>query len=399
MTIAIVFEIFLPIVNGVITTTFNLAENLKKRGHKVIFIVPSWNAFQEPEVNGIPIHYIPSVPTHMYPGIRFVSPWNKHVDRIVREEKVDVIHLTGPWLLAWSAIKAARRHNIPVVHSFHTLIYEDNYLYYGLRSQWLVPLLRIIAWKYIGLFVNRSDVMTAPSNYACKTLQEHFPESRIEHIRNGIDLSDFETYNSFEELQHQYPQFNHKTFLFVGRLGEEKSVSMLLKAFHKAYNQDQELRLFIVGDGPSRKDYEQTVQESGLRGAVCFLGRLPHEELLHSGIYQHSRALVTASTTENQPITVIEAIACNTPIIIPDVDGINELLYENGRAFPAGDTDAFAAEMLQMAHDNEKLYQYCTSEGEKLRIEFKGMHVAAQFEQLYHSARTQVGSEAMSLEE
>ncbi|MCF7914813.1 MAG: glycosyltransferase family 4 protein, partial [Spirochaetaceae bacterium] len=251
-----------------------------------------------------------------------------------------------------------------------------------LHSKRLIPFLRFIAWKYIGLFVHRSDVMTAPSIHASNTLREHFPETRVEHIRNGIDLKEFENFADFETLTYNYPQFNSKTFLFVGRLGEEKSVSVLIEAFQKAHSQDPELRLFIVGDGPSRSAYEQTVQAQQLQDAVFFLGRLPHEELLHSGLYHHSRALVTASITENQPITVIEAIACHTPIIIPDVEGINELLFENGRSFPANDTEAFANEMLQIAHD-DALYQHCTREGGKLRIEFDGMNIAEQFEELY----------------
>lgn len=397
MTIAFVCEIFLPIVNGVVTTTIDLAENLKKRGHKVLFIVPSWSAFQEPEIHGVPIHYVPSIPTHMYPGIRFVSPWNTYVSRIVKQEHVDIMHITGPWLLSWSAIKAAHTHNIPLIHTFHTLIYEDNYLYYGLHCKPLIPLLRVIVWKYIGLFVNRSDVMTAPSQHACNTLQAHFPDTRVEHIRNGIDLSEFETFHNYETLKQKYPQFNHKTFIFVGRLGEEKSVSVLIEAFRKAYLKDSELRLFIIGDGPSRHDYERTVEEQNLHSAVNFLGRLPHDELLHSGLYQHARALVTASTTENQPITVIEAIACKTPIIIPNVEGIKELLFKNGRAFPAGDTDAFADEILEMAH-NDELFHSCTRESETLRQEFDGNNVAEQFEQLYESARLQITNEVAAVD-
>lgn len=382
MTIAIVFEIFLPIVNGVITTTINLAENLQKRGHKVILIVPSWKVFDKPEINGVPIHYIPSMPTQMYPGIRFVSPWNRHVEKIMLEENVDLLHITGPWLLSWTAIRAARRHKIPVVQTFHTLIYEDTYLYYAVKAHWLIPPARFVVWKYIGLYVNKSNIMTAPSNHTCKTLQLHFPKSKIKHILNGIDLTNFEKYNNFETLTRKYQHFNRKTFLFVGRLGEEKSVSLMLEAFSQAHIKDPDLKLFIVGEGPCRKVYEKIVQKDSLEKSVFFLGRLPHEELIHDGLIHHARAMITASTTENQPITIIEAIACNTPIIIPDVDGINELLLKNGTTFPAGDTESFAKKILELAHD-DKLCKFYSDEGNKLKEEFSGMKIAERFEKLY----------------
>lgn len=382
MTIAIILEIFLPIVNGVVTTTINLAENLQKRGHKVIFIVPAWKAFDKPDIKGIPIYYISSIPTHMYPGIRFVSPWNRQVEKIILEEKVDVLQITGPWLLSWSGIKAARKHNIPVIQTFHTLIYEDTYLRYFVKLNWLVPISRIFVWNYIGLYIKKSDIMTAPSEHACRTIQSKFPKSIVKHILNGIDLSNFLNYSSFEQLILKYPEFNHKTFLFVGRLGEEKSVSVLLESFNIAKQKDEDLRLFIVGEGPDRKDYEKMVQAKSLNKSVFFLGRLPHEELLHSGLIHHARGMVSASTTENQPITIIEAIACDTPIIIPNVDGINELLFKNGTSFPENDTNAFAEKMLELAND-DNLYQTYKNEGEKLKQEFDGMEIAEHFELLF----------------
>lgn len=382
MTVAIVLEVFLPIVNGVITTTINLAENLKKRGHNVIFIVASWKAFDKPDINGIPIYYIPSLPTYMYPGIRLVFPWNRHVGKILKKEKVDILHITGPWLLSWSAIQAARKNNIPVVQVFHTLIYEDTYIYYGIRLRFLIPAIRVLLWKYIGAFVKRSNLMTAPSNHACKVLQKQFPLTEIMHILNGIDLNTFASYDNFDTLVSNYPSFNTKTFLFVGRLGEEKSVSVLLKAFYLAHMADPELRLFIVGDGPGKKDYEKTVRKNKLEGSVFFLGRLPHKELIHSGLIHHARAMVTASITENQPITIIEAIACGTPIIIPNVEGINELLHDNGMSFPSNNEVSFAEKMVELAGDDQ-LYEHYKAESGKLRMHFDGMKIAEDFETLY----------------
>ncbi|MDZ7793188.1 MAG: glycosyltransferase [Spirochaetia bacterium] len=403
LTIGIVFEIFLPVVNGVVTTTINLAENLAARGHRVLFIAPAWKDFQAAEVSGIEVHYVPSAATHVYPGIRLVSPWNRKVDRVLRQEGVELLHVTGPGLLSWSAMKAARRHGIPVLHTFHTLIYEDTYLYYALRSQHLLPLLRRAVWVYLKWFFDLSDAITAPSLHACRTLQEHFPQAQIEHIHNGIDFTDFPDFaetgsktntasvggadgvhgrGGFDALRRDYPGFNHKTFLFVGRLGEEKSVSVLLEAFRRAWALDPELRLFLVGDGPGRRVYEQITAEAGMEGAVTFVGRIDHGQLLASGLYQHARAMVTASTTENQPITVIEAMACGTPIIIPEVDGIMELLQGNGRCFAPGDARALARQLLQMANDN-LLYRTCVAAAKLRRENFEGGRVAEQFERVY----------------
>jgi glycosyltransferase involved in cell wall biosynthesis len=382
LTIAIVLEIFLPTVNGVITTSINLARNLKKRGHKVIFIVPSWNKFSDKEVNGIPVFYIPSIPTHIYQGIRLISPFNHSMKKIIKKERVGIVHITGSWLLGRSAIISAGSKKIPVVHTFHTLIYKDTYLYYALKSRKLVPILRALVWKYIGYYVKRSDIMTAPSQYSCDMLKIKFPKSDVRHIRNGIELADFEKYDNYETFKLKYPDFNNKSFIFVGRLGEEKSVSVLIEAFRKALQKDPELRLYVIGDGPGRNSYEHTVENNNIEKSVKFLGRMDHNELITCGLYHHSRALVTASITENQPMTVIEAIACNIPVIIPDVGGIKELLSDNGLFVKADDTDDFAKKILIMAQDDE-VFNACKSGGLRHKKEFDGMRIAEEFELIY----------------
>ena len=384
LVIGIVLEIFYPVVNGVITTSINLAKNLQRKGHKVYFMAPSWEKFTEPEVEGIPVHYIDSKPTKAYPGLRKVSLFSKDVENLILREKTDILHITGPWLLTLNAVKAAERNNIPVVHTFHTLFYEGQYLYYVFRSRKAVPVLKFLVWKYLKMFIKRSTVITAPSLHACEVLKEHFPETEIKHIRNGVDFELFKTFSSLDELKKKYEFFNKKTYLFLGRLGEEKSISVLLAAFKKAYARDKELRLLVIGAGPGEDDYRKYVKDNSLDDVIKFMGRMPHKELLQSGIIHNSRALVTASVTENQPITIIEAIACNTPIIIPDVHGIRELLDGNGFSFPAGDIECLSDILVNLASD-DKLYSYFCAEGSRIKEKFDGMNVASCFEEIYKS--------------
>ena len=224
--------------------------------------------------------------------------------------------------------------------------------------------------------------MTAPSQYSCDMLKIKFPKSDVRHIRNGIDIADFEKYDNYETFKLKYPDFNNKSFIFVGRLGEEKSVSVLIEAFRKTLQKDQELRLYVIGDGPGRKSYEYTVENNNIKKSVKFLGRMDHKELITSGLYHHSRALVTASITENFPMSVIEAIACNTPIIIPDVGGINELLSDNGLFFKANNTDDLAKKIFLMAKGDE-VFNACKAGSLRHKKEFDGMKIAKEFELIY----------------
>lgn len=383
MTIAFVFEIFYPTVNGVITSSVNLAENLIARGHTAIFLAPKSKQFSEPYIKGIiPVHYIESKESMIYPGMRSSLPWSRHAEAVLRKERVDVVHITGPWLLGAAAIRAARKLDLPVVHTFHTMLHEPTYIKYFAKFDLLIPMFQAIAWEYFKPFIRRSDVMTGPSKYACEELATHYPGADIRHISNGVDISRFEKYASLQETGRRYPPFNDRSFLFVGRLGAEKSVDQLINAMRIVVDRLDDAHLFIVGAGPGQERYENQTRRLKLRSNVHFLGRIPHEQLLQSGLIQHARGFVTASVTENQPMTVIEAICCGVPIVVPDVRGIRELLDGNGLLFPKGDVETLAKNMVRIASE-EQLYGTFRARSFDLRDRFDGRNVATTFEALY----------------
>ena len=387
MKIAIVLEIFLPTVNGIITSSINLAENLIAQGHEVIFITPAWEAWDRSiRVGSVPVFYIQSSNNRSYPGMRNVLPWNRRVAAILQREQVDVVHITGPWLLTLACIRAARRQGIPVVHTFHTMLHEPAYILYMFRTPLLVPVLQAVAWWYYSFFVRPAAVNTGPSQMVCDQLQEHFPAADIRRISNGVDTERFAAFPSFEEVQRRVPEFNHKTLIYVGRIGPEKSVDELVHAMALVRRRDPEIRLILVGDGPGAERYRELADNLGLNDTVRFLGRIPHEELVSSGLVQHARAFVTASTTENQPMTVIEAICCDRPALVPDVPGIRELVESNGVLFQPHVPQSIADAIIRICTD-EQLYQSCLKATAQMKVRFDGSSVARQFLAVYREVQ------------
>ena len=386
MKIAVVFEIFYPQVTGIITSAVNLAQNLREQGHEAIFIAPATPYFDRQEVDGgIPVRYIPSSYNWAYPGMRNVLPWSRAVDAVIGSEGVDAVHITGPWLLTLAAIRAARRRGIPVVHTFHTMLHEPSYILYFVRYRALIPLIRRIAWWYYGIYVRRSTINTGPSRMACRQLRSHFPRADVRFISNGVDVERFRHHASYEELCRREPRFTPKSFLFVGRLGQEKSVDEVIDAMAIVGRRIPDARLFIVGDGPYADRLRRQVRTLGLGGHVFFLGRVANAELVSSGLIHHAVAFVTASTTENQPMTVIEAICCNTPVIVPEVEGITELVEENGIRVRAHDVQALADAMSTMATDRA-LRDRCVAAGPSMITRFDGRLVAERFLEVYREA-------------
>lgn len=386
MKIAIVFEIFLPVVNGIITSSVNLAENLIAQGHEVIFIAPQT---EDPEqvvsVGDIPVFYIQSTRNSSYPGMRNVLPWNRRVEIILKREAVDILHITGPWLLTIACIRAAGKLKIPVVHTFHTMLHEPAYILYMFKTPLMVPVMKRVAWWWYRMFVTRAVVNTGPSQMVCSQLQQHFPDSAIHYVSNGVDVARFGNGASRKAVQERYPEFNETTMLYVGRVGSEKSVDELVEAIAILRPANPDIRLFVVGDGPAMLRCTVLARALGVTDQVSFLGRIPHEELLTSGLIQNARAFITASTTENQPMTVIEATCCGIPALVPDVEGIRELVSENGLLFIPHNVKDIARAIRRICTDNA-LHASCSQATETMKNRYDGASVAQEFIHLYQAA-------------
>ena len=386
MRIGIVIEIFYPIINGVLTSSVNLAHNLMDQGHEVVFIASSWSRSTVTLIDGrIPVRYAPAHTSWAYPGLRNVLPWSRFMKAMMRRERLDLLHITGLWLLTRAAVRSACALKLPVVHTFHTMLHEPTYILYFFKLNCLVPLIRVIAWRYYGLFVRHCTINTGPSRMVVRQLQRHFPRSEVRYVSNGVDLSTFDAPQNRRDFRKRYPAHTDRTLIFVGRLGDEKSVDQLIDAAARVTPHHPDFRLFIVGDGPKRSAYEVQARRLGLQRHVVFIGRVPHGDLLTSGLLHYSRAFVTASITENQPMTVIEAICCGVPSIVADIRGITELVEHNGITFRAGDVADLADAMIRMITD-DALHAACSLACEGMRRRYDGREVAQRFIRIYHDA-------------
>lgn len=385
MTVAFVFEIFYPVVNGIVTSTHTLAQHLVARGHRVIYLAPQWKASTIRELDGIPVYYIASYEAFVYPGMRNVVPWSRQVRGVLEREQVDIVHSTGPWLLNWAALRAARKLGLVSVQTFHTMLQEASYVRYFTHSDALVPVIQAIAWKYFGLYMRRSDAVTGPSRHVQEELERRYPGARVHHIPNGIDTAAFRPLPDPAQTRRRYPMLNERSLVFVGRLGPEKSLDRLINGVSLAMREDAELRLLIIGDGPGRHAYEQQVRELRLQHRVFFLGRLAPQELQTGGLLHHAIANVTASTTESFGMTVIEAMAAGTTSIVPDVPGISELTSGTGLTFDRDRLDDLARQIMRVVGEpglRARLEAACAA-----RVaEFDGGRIADRFEELYLQA-------------
>lgn len=128
--------------------------------------------------------------------------------------------------------------------------------------------------------------------------------------------------------------------LFVGRLSEEKGISILIDAY---IEQNLRVPLKIVGDGPLRQRLQAKVHNSDYAHVIEFLGFQDKSVVL--SLMQHANLLVFPSIWyEGFPLAIAEAFACGLPVLVPKLGGLTEIVEYgvNGLYFEAGNSHDLA---------------------------------------------------------
>jgi glycosyltransferase involved in cell wall biosynthesis len=255
---------------------------------------------------------------------------------LLREDAYDVIHAHSH--LFYSS-------NVAAIHSR----FDETPLAvtcHGLNSQrvpgWVseTHLRTVGKWTY-----NAADTVFCYTPTERDRLHELGVTSEISVIKNGIDTRRFSPETGVAESDEgsaaeQISDTDGPTVLFVGRLVEGKCPSDVLEAFEQVQATYPETRLFFCGDGPLRTDLEAAAVERGIGEAVEFLSHVPYEEM--PAVYSAADLLALGSRTEGVPRTVLEALACETPVVSTDLDQIVPIVEESGATVPVGDIDGFA---------------------------------------------------------
>lgn len=167
------------------------------------------------------------------------------------------------------------------------------------------------------------DVIVAPSQFLADIIRRKLPNNRIEVIVNGID-----------ENVDQQDVADHRYFLYLGRLSQEKGVATMVAAYQLS---NQSIPLKIAGTGPLADSL------SGKQSKVEWLGFKTGRDL-HLLIKQASAVIVPSECYENCSMSVLEAMSYGKPVIGANIGGIPEQVRDGkeGRLFEAGNAHDLA---------------------------------------------------------
>ncbi len=279
-------------------------------------------------------------------------------------ERYDIIHNHGESGIILLLLKRLFFLKVPVVTSVHIVrkaqykilqkadIYKIPRESLGKEAIETLPLIKASRRELLieKLYIKLSDGLATVSEGLRKDIENEYGISDdVFVILNGVNIEKFNNRNhSAESIKIKYLRNYEYQILFVGVLNGRKGEFDLIKAMEKVVNKYPDIRLLIIGSGPTKTVEEKIIKALRIEDNIKFIPNVTYDEMPQ--YYTACDIFVLPSVSEGMPKVVLEAMACGCSIIVSDIPGCNELVKNgrNGFLVPTGRPDILAEVILTL---------------------------------------------------
>jgi len=395
MRIAIFSDNFYPEISGISDSIISLAKELSKRGHSINFYAPKYSN-KNYEIVGLEPKEVAigenvavtrffsfPYPTPTKQG-RLVIPTGLRY-LAVKKFDPDIIHTQLFFGVGIEALIASRRLRKPIIGTNHTVMRE--FLRYSpiQNRRFLEFILKYVKWFY-----GKCDLTTAPSRFLIKDMEEAGFKGNSTVVSNPIDTKFFKPLGKTKDCRLEEKRLkekfglNYPTIVYAGRFAAEKKLDVLLNAFAIVHKKIAAATLALAGNGASFRSLKALAKELGVENRVKFVGTLSKPKLAE--LYHASELLATASTSEVQSITVLEAMASGLPAVGVRARGLAEHINaRNGLLAEPGDAAGLARNIISLI-EKPWLRKKLGAGAVKSAENYSSPKVASRWERIYEKA-------------
>ena len=331
MKIALVCPASLPATQfgGIVFLTVDLAREISEMGHEVTIYTTDLdfsngsNKFNKklPRIEKFEKFLINR--THVWFSLKLFFV-NTSISKEIENDKPDIIHTIGlrsfQSIIAW---RVSKKLNIPLVVSDQGGLTTHPFL---AESGFFLKTLYKIQDFFIKKIINDASVISVANEYEQKIFSSLNKKSRIEIIRNGVNLKKLVSKHNFKEKY----QINSNFILFVGRFSKSKGIETLINAFSIVKNElkDSDIRLVIMGvDFGYQAEMEKLIKKLNLSEEIKVIKNPPRDDVISA--YGESEFLVLPSQWELSPLVPLESFAFKKPVISTNSHGIPYTVQNN----------------------------------------------------------------------
>ena len=369
MNIAIFTDTYLPDLNGVATSSRILHDELVKHGHHVLVVtteLPSGSDYQD---DALTVR-IPGIDIKKLYGYRASTIYSFDGMKEIKEFMPDVIHVQTEFGVGIFGRIVGEILNVPVCYTYHTMWTDySHYLSRGVKP--IDVVMKKIIEKISKIYGNSCAQLIVPSQKTADELSSYGIEKNMNVIGTGLVLDHFSPQHRNEEIiqdiKKTYDLDDHFVILFLGRIAQEKSIDVLIEAMEDIIKEREDALLLIVGGGPSLSTLKDLVKEKGLEDCVIFTG--PKDSKLVPQYYHVADAFVSASTSETQGLTYIEAMASGLPVFARYDRNLEDVIKNGENGFLFETKEELIEELVSFDEEDKRISQQALIDSQQFSSE------------------------------
>ncbi len=335
------------IIGGISSHVNDLSLALARRGIEVHVVTCDFPGAPEYEqvqgVNGY--RFNSKMPSYSF--LQWVFSMNQNMAEKATDvinsqnENIDVIHAQD-WLVADAATKVREAFDKPLVSTIHATEVGRRG---GIHNEYQRTINEVERH-----LISQSSRVICCSSYMAHQVSQTFsvPQEKLRIIPNGVNVSKFSAETDTRTVKRRYARNNERIVLYVGRLVHEKGVHVLIGAAPKVLGGMPNVNFIIVGEGGMKEYLLKEAWDFGIGHRVFFTGFVDQKRLV--SLYKASDVAVFPSLYEPFGITVLEAMAAKTPVVVTDTGGLSETVKHDitGVKAYADNSDSLAWGILRL---------------------------------------------------
>ena len=310
-------------------TLGQLVDGLRSFGH-LVYIIHTGNKGGKGESS------VKSIPLPGYSEVRVGLPGKVKLSKRWNRKRPDVVYVATESPLGMSAIKVARKMEIPVAAGFHT-----NFHHY--MKQYNLGKMQDTALRYLRRVHGLANCTIAPSPDV-RDMLERDGFQNVQLLGRGVDTELFTPLKRCAKLRMEWgARAETPVVMVVGRVAPEKNMELAIEAFEAMQKAVPDVRCVIVGDGPAREELEQKNRY------IHFAGVQRGEALARH--YASAEVLLFPSETETFGNVLLEGMASGMITVAYDYAAarLHTRHGENGLVASKGNAHAFLKVAIQAA--------------------------------------------------
>lgn len=399
LRIAIFTDVFLGIPGGIPSSIRAQKTALESFGHQVTIFCPGTQKDYSNPLNKFGADHDPNI--ILVPTAKFLvngapfSKWTKYVTRFIEKkypnlaETFDLFHIHYEATTSMAGLLLAKKYGIKTVQTMHgredmaiainiphpfktlaatgiNLIHRTTLKsiakkspkpdYQNTEIKNLAPTIaRREMWQMMVRQANLADQVITPSAHFAKKLQLFGVTHPISVISNGI--ADQEIANFTPKIR-TYQNNEPLRILWFSRLSKEKRILPFLESLRIAQKLEPNFRFIftIIGDGNQMSKVQKFCKKHFDEASIKILGTIPHQEILQKYTEDQHLSIINSYQFDTQGLTILEAAACNLPVIYADPD-MSEIVPNHGGLCAKSPTPHAMAELLLKIYHQPEIIQ------------------------------------------